>query len=689
VTRTASDLEVFFAPRAVAVLGVSPRPDNLARNIVLTLRDWGFPGEIIPVGSAGEIAGVPIVPSVADLPAGVDLACVLTPAASVPGLIEELGRRGVRAACILSSGFAELDENGQTLAARTLAAARGHGMRLVGPNCLGTMSTRSRLCTPFSRIPRVRTGPVALVCQSGGVLFSYLRDLQEEHIGLSKAASVGNKLDVDEVDLVRYLSTDDETRVISLYLEDIRRGRALMAAAAACPKPIVLHKVNRSQLSRGVAASHTASLLTDHAVVEAAAAQCGIVTVDDTMGALRAIKGLLLPPLRGPRVAVISRSGGHAVIAADACAQHGLQLPALPSHLLEGLRSRVRAGVIRLGNPLDLGDLWSLEAYKWIVGEVAALEEVDGVLFVFVSLAEDPPGATAQLVEHAAEVSRRLGKPIAFSLMSWRESAREVIHGTDWPIFSFVEEAVAALALQRDYHERRLAARVPELAPEATVSAPVPLGLERCLALLERHELPLVATRVARDPEEAARLAEELASPVALKIVSTAATHKTDVGGVCLDLRGADAVQAACGRMTRSLLAARPGAAVDGFVVQRMAAPGLEMIVGYRRDPVFGPLILVGLGGTLVEVLRDVALRIAPVTPDEALRMLDQLHGAPLLRGARGSAPLDRAALAGLVARFSRLAMSDPPLARELELNPVIVYPEGEGCLIVDVRGAT
>ena len=694
-------LEPFFNPRAVAVLGVSERPTNLAGNIVQNLQTWGYQGDIFPVGrSGGTVHGLRVLTSVDQLPRQVDLACVLTPATAVPTLVEDLGRRGVRAVNIQSSGFSELSEGGEAMAARVLDAARATGVRIIGPNCLGTIDTTHGLCTPFSPMRPLGPGPITVISQSGGVMFSYLRDLLDENLGLSKAVSFGNKLDVDEVDLLRHLASDTTTRVICIYLEDIRQGRALMEAAAACGKPVVLHKSNRSPLAHGIAASHTASLMSDHAVVQCAARQAGIVTVDSTPEALTSVKALLMPPLRGRRIAVVSRSGGHAVIAADACQRHGFTLPPFPRDMLDDLRQQVRAGVTRMGNPLDLGDLWEMEAYEQILQRVAQLDGVDGVVYLFVAISSVDTSAFVKLTELVARISRRVQKPISFCFMSWRDNLRQVGRQAQehlqqaYPVFAEVEEAVDALGVLWQQERMRSGAssarrgaanlaRGAEGAPQATGR---PLSMGRCLELLSQHEVPMVDTKVARGADGAAAAAEELGFPVALKLLSPRVLHKTDAGGVALELGSGEELRQACARLIASASAAHPGdLQLEGFAVQAMARPGLEVVVGFRRDPAFGPVVLVGLGGTLVEVLADTALRVAPVTHTQALEMLDELSGHKLFYGLRGAAALDRQALARLVSRVSELAVAEEEVA-ELELNPVVVHDQGLGCVAVDVR---
>ena len=703
-------IEAFFTPRSVAVLGVSQRPHNLASNIVQNLQAWGYEGDILPVGrSGGEVHGLEVLSSVDHLPDGVELACVLTPAAAVPNIVEDLGRRGVRAVNIQSSGFAELSEGGGAMAARLQTAARGMGVRIIGPNCLGTINTAHRLCTPFSPIRPMGPGPVTVISQSGGVMFSYLRDLLDENLGLCKAVSFGNKLDVDEADLLRYLAHDPDTRVICLYLEDIRKGRALMEAAAACGKPVVLHKSNRSPLTVDIAASHTASLMSDHAVVQAAARQAGIISVDSTPEALTSIKALMMPRLRGRRIAVVSRSGGHAVIAADACQRHGFTLPPFPEDMLDDLRQRVRAGVTRMGNPLDLGDLWDMEAYEQVLQRVASLDSVDGVVYLFVAISSVDTAAFVKLTELMARVSRRTQKPISFCFMSWRDNLRQVARQAQerlqqpYPVFADVEEAVDALGVlwKAERYRRSVGTgkgkgtgrgkgrgkgKGTGTGKGKGMGNGKGIGMTACLEMLARHEVPMVETRVAPDAKGAAREAAQIGFPVALKLLSPRVVHKTDAGAVALGLGSALQVRQACGAMIASAQAAWPGdLELQGFAVQAMARPGLEVVVGFRRDVAFGPVVLVGLGGTLVEVLADTALRVAPVTPAQARQMLDDLSGRRLFYGVRGAPAVDREALARLVSNLSQLALAEETVA-ELELNPVMVLEQGQGCVAVDVR---
>ena len=682
--RPGQDLWPFFRPNGIAVVGVSDRPTNVGRHIVENLLDWGYQGTLVGVGrGGGSIRGVPVVPDVDDIPDGIDLAAIVMPARLVPALIEGLGRRGVRAATIESSGFQELGAAGRVLGAQVLEIARRHGMRLIGPNGLGTIGARARVCTPFAPLHPQPVGSVALVCQSGGMMFTFLRDLDDERLGLSHAVSFGNRMDVDESELVEYLGTDPDVRVICMYLESVRRGRALMAAVARCPKPVVLQKANRSELARTAAMSHTASLANDHAVVAAAARQSGLVCVNTAREAMTAVKGVQLPPVRGRRVAIVSRSGGHGVIAADACERYGFELPPLPEAALARVRSHVRADVIRLGNPLDLGDMWDVAAYELVLRDIAESDEIDALVFVHTVISLSDPDLPLRVARSAAAVCRETGKPIAACFYSWAGAGRRIAREAGFPVFDHVEEAVEALARNLEHHE---AARRPPphalsgAAAERSWEVAEPLELSRCLALCEQHGIPFVSTAVAETAAMAARQAARLGFPVAVKVNSLEVVHKSDVGGVALGLSSSEEVLAACARMQEDLSA-------PAFSVHAMARPGLELIVGTRYDRVFGPVVAVGLGGVHVELLRDVALRVAPVSHDEAREMLTELSGYPLMCGFRGGPPLDVDAAGDLIVRVSRLAVEHPELV-DMELNPVFVYPAGQGCMAVDVRAS-
>lgn len=688
----------FLDPRSVAVVGVSPSERNLGRNIVLNLIEFGFRGAIVPVGpKGGEVAGRTILPSVSAAAEPPDVAVVLVPAARILAALEDCGRGGVRGVVVSSGGFSEFEGRRGATEAEMLAVARRHGFRLMGPNCIGVMNLANGLCMPFPLLSRrdFLRGPHSIVAQSGGVML-YLADLlSEERLGVHVLVSEGNTLDVDEADLVSALAEDPETRVIFLYLEGIRRGRALAEAAARSPKPVVALKANVGPGSAEIARSHTAALANDERVVDAAFRQAGILRVRSLEQIPVVAKAFALPPLRGDGVAVACMSGGISVVAADACARHGLDLPPLPADLLRGVEARGRGGVIRLVNPMDLGDIHDPAVALEALEAVLALPDIHGVVFCL------PTPASAGVIQGGLpveEIARRLrtlcdafGKPVALSFFAARRAVEPVQGKVDFPIFSSITESIEALALQRDFwrgreRARAFASREPGAAPALAACRErlrggrgEPSAVEAS-AVLQEAGLPMEEIHLATSSEDAVAIADRLGYPVALKLVSPQVSHKTDVGGVALDLATREDVHAGFRRILESARANAPAAEVQGVAVQRMRRGGQEVIVGARRDPAFGPVVLFGLGGVWVEALADVAVRLAPIGREDALEMMDEIRGAALLRGLRGTPPVDREAIADLLLSVSRLVVAVPEI-REMDLNPVMVWHEGVAVL--------
>jgi acetyltransferase len=485
---------------------------------------------------------------------------------------------------------------------------------------------------------------------------------------------------------------------VTLYLESVTRGRALAEAASRSAKPVIALKANTAPETAGIARSHTAALANDDRVVDAAFRQAGIVRVQSLEELLVAAKAFRLPPLRGNRVVVACMSGGISVVAADACARHGLRLPSLPPGLLDDVEARGRGQVIHLGNPMDLGDIHDAGLMLAALDRALALPEVDGAAFCM-----PPPGTAGRLVggldavaamaDQAEAVGRRHGKPVALSLFGGRRTAERLLEQTGRPVFWTVEESLQALAVQHAWWTRER----PGLHPMTPAPGPGPEWTEppsvvEALRFLAWRGLPVEEAALARSPEEAAAAAERLGFPVALKVVSRQVLHKTEVGGVMLGLRDAGEVAVAFGALVARARAAAPNAAIDGAGVQRMAPPGHEVIVGARRDAAFGPVVVVGLGGIWTEALGDVALRLAPIDQEEARRALAELRGHALLRGLRGRPPADEGALADLLVAVSRLAV-DVPAIRELDLNPVVAGPWGaravDARIVLEPQGGT
>lgn len=681
----------FFEPENVAVIGVSDRPGNLARAIVLNLQAFGFAGQIQLVGPrGGSFGGLPIHLSVEALPEPADLGVVLAPAATVPALVEACGRAGIRRLVIESAGFGEKGGEGIALQRALQAAARRHGVRFIGPNCLGVMSMREGLIVPFSPLSDIYPrGGISVLSQSGGVGVAYLSLLAHEGLGLARFASIGNKLDVDECDLLEFLLADQRTTHVVMYLEGLGDGRRLLRLLEGARKPVLVQKANRGVLSRAIAASHTASLAGDDRVIDAALAQVGALRFDDGASLVNGLKALSLPPLPGSRLAVISRSGGHAVQVADACEAAGFSLASLEASLLGAIRERSRAGVVRLTNPLDLGDLFDFDAYVEIVAGALAQDDVDGVVFLHTYTGTGEQTVSRRLVARLAALGRESTKPLAVVIVSDPAEQAELRRTAGFPLFAEPAEAVAALATLRD-HSRPRPVVAAEAAPEVgDAQAVLALCLaerrdprvDEAIALVAAVGLTVVPGRVVPGAGAAMRAGRELGLPAAAKLVASAASHKSDVGGVRLGLGSQAALRAAARELLavgRSLGAERPG-----VLVQPMAPEGVDLILGARRDPQLGTVALVGFGGIFVELLDQVALRVAPLSRAQARDMILGLRGSGMLTGARGRAALDVDAAAEALVRLAALLDVAPPI-QEIEVNPFRVLPSGG--LALDAR---
>ena len=689
-----------FYPNSVAVIGVSPKPDNLGRNIMLNLIDFGFEGVVYPVGpSGGVITSRRIHESVLDIPDEVDMAVILVPARFVPGVLDECGRKGIRRAVIETAGFREYSEEGRVLEEELAAVAARYGIRFIGPNCIGVINMENGFSVPFPRLkPFMREGDVSIITQSGGVGLSILNHMAAEGLGLNKFASVGNMLNISAEDLLDYYIEDEGTRIIFIYLESIGDGRRLMDIARRSLKPILALKSNIGTLGKNIAASHTASLSSDDRVVDAAFRQCGITRIHDVTTLSQYMKALRLPPLKNKRLAIISRSGGHAIVAADACETVGFELAEFPESFIREVEKHFRASVIKLTNPLDLGDLFDLDVYYRIVEETLAQDNVDGVVFLHTSLTATEHEPTKNLVRRLETLSRRFDKPVAVYVSANPSEIQGLREDLDCPIFTQIVEMLRALKLEYEHAQKVIGSvaghDIPAFAVErAEVQRRVEdaagegrdLLLHEAMEILDAYGIPTTRGVAARTADEAAQAAEELGFPVAMKVISENISHKSDVGGVQLNLRNANAVSDAFGDMNARILKAFPDAQLGGVMLQRMAVGGRELIVGGRQDAQFGPVVLVGMGGIFVEIFEEAVLRVAPVSRAEAYGMIEELKGSQILMGARGGKRFDIDAVVDAILRVSQLLVEFPQI-RELDINPLRVFHDGEGCTALDAR---
>jgi acetyl coenzyme A synthetase (ADP forming)-like protein len=689
-----SSVARLLAPKSVAVIGASRNPATVGHQALRNLLAGGFDGTVYPVNpSADQVASVKAYPSILDLPDAVDLAVIAVPAAAVLDVIRQCGRKGVAGVVVLSAGFSETGAAGVAAQLQLRDVARRNGMRLVGPNCIGIANTAIGLDATFSPFAP-RPGRIAMQSQSGALGIAILERSTRIGLGLSTFVSVGNKADVSGNDLLQYWEDDSGTDVILLYLESFGNPRKFsrIARRVSRRKPIVAVKSGRSAAGVRAASSHTAAMASPDVAVDALFRQAGVIRVD-TLDELFDMASLLgtqpLPAGRG--VAIIGNSGGPGILATDACDGAGLEVRELSAESQAALRAIVDPNAA-VANPVDLVAAATPAIYRAALEIVLADEHVDAVIVINTPTFAAAPAAVAAVVEDVAagadanpEAGTGADKPIVGCFLAWpdlRPLLSSHPSGRAVPAFSSPEPAARALARAATYAEwrQRPPGSVPVLdgfdADQARgliedFLADHPAGgwvpPDQVEALLRAAGIPALPSAEASDAGEAAERAREMGFPVALKAVGPDIVHKSDVGGVGLDLRSATAVGDAYQEMS-----ARIGSVMSGAVVQRMAEPGVETIIGVVFDPLFGPLVMFGLGGIATELLHDQSFRILPVTDVDAAELVRSLRASPLLFGYRGAPPAATDHLEDVLQRVGRLAGLSPHIA-ELDLNPVIV----------------
>ena len=675
-------MEKVFFPASVVVFGVSAAPTNLGRNIVLNMQRFGFKGAIHAVGKDGsDVNGVTIFPGIDEVPGVPDLAVFLLPARHVPEALDACGRKGIRRAIIESGGFSEYAEQGRDLEREVLDIARRWGMRVVGPNCISIVNLENGLVLPFVPLEdrEIRKGNISIVAQSGGIALDCMRLLSYENLGASKLISMGNKLDVNENDFFEYLRTDPDTSVIGFYLEDVADGVRLMKLAATTEKPLIVLKANTNPASNHAARFHTAALAGDDEVVTAAFRQAGIHRVQNLTEMMECFKVFSLPIAKGTRLAVLGRSGGQAVLLADAVHRYGFELAKLSDDFFNHVRQHLRAGVIRMSNPLDMGDIFNIDAYAGIVEKALCEDGVDGVVISHAYVANLEVAPSKRLLEASHALAHRYGKPVIPCIIPDKHTWFTVKEDTGAFLFEDVDTALSALSRSLWHHRfqsgrREAASKRPSRSKRKPALRPGFMSPDEAFALLGFYGLPHAGIAVAGSADEAVKAARRLRYPVALKTADPNVLHKTEKGGVALNIGGEPALRKA----VRSMKA-------DRYLVQKMAPEGTEVIIGARKDNEFGHVVLFGLGGIFVELLKDTAMRVVPLTAKEAESMVLEIRSAGLLRGFRGKGPLDVKALARCIAGISKMLVDHPEICN-IDINPLILYGKGKGCIAVDAK---
>jgi acyl-CoA synthetase (NDP forming)/GNAT superfamily N-acetyltransferase len=701
---TIASIAPLLRPRAVAVVGVSRSPHGIGRRIFDALRAAHFHGPVHPITvAAAEIDGVPAFPSVSAAPAPVDLAVIAVPHDRARAVVDECASAGVRALVVITAGFAEAGVDGRREQDALTAAVRGYGMRMVGPNCLGVLNADPAVSMNASFSPVFPPpGRLAMASHSGAVGVVILSLGTRRHVGMSTFVSLGNRSDISSNDLLQYWEADAHTSVIALYLESFGNPRrfARLARRVGRVKPIIAVKSGRSRAGSRAAGSHTAALVAADTAVDALFRQSGIIradTIDELFDIAACVTSQPLP--KGRRVAILTNAGGPGILAADACEAAGLIVVELGETTRQALRRFLRADA-SVGNPVDMVASAGPNEYRQTIETLLRARDVDALLVLYT-----PVDATADNADilvsiqdgvKAARAGGAVDKPVAASLITMDDAAELRAGDEQIPIYAFPEPAARALAKAAAYAEWRAAPAgcvwafddvdldaVRAMCEEiATARDGTWLTDAETRRVLDACRLPIVPAALATSPDEAAAEASRLGWPVAAKIASPGA-HKTDVGGVRLNLHTADDLRVAYGELVAA--AAAHGLAIDGIVIQPMARPGTETMIGVVHDRLFGPLVAFGLGGTDVERLGDVHFRIAPLTDRDVDDLVSHSQASVLLAGYRGRPAGDAPALRDVLARVSWLADAIPEIL-ELDLNPVIVGAAGEGCTIVDAR---
>jgi acetyltransferase len=689
--------EAFFRPRQVAVVGASSQPGKVGYDVLANLLGNGFQGQVIPVNPhGGEILGAPVLKSIHELPPDLDLAVVAVQAALVPQAVRDLAARGAKAVVVVSAGFKEVGGSGAGLERELKEVVRQNpGLRLIGPNCVGIIDTTVGLNASFAGAMPNR-GNLGFFSQSGAMCLAILDWSLDNNIGFSKFVSLGNKADLTEVEMLELMAADPETKVILGYLEAVEDGRRFMETARRITrvKPVVLVKSGVTGAGARAASSHTGALAGADAAYEAAFRQCGVQRAHSMRELFNLAVALANQPLPAGRgLGILTNSGGPGIICADAAEINGLHLVGLRPETAQELRSFLPE-IASVYNPVDTTGGASARTYGRCLTTLVADPNVDGSVVIVT------PTATLQPLDVAKEICAvATAKPVFAVLMGHHsvQQGRDYCQAHGLPAYEFPEEAVQAWRGMLDY---RLWLEAVPLAPDLVPGdretvARIIAGLRRqgrlhmneleartCLAA---YGVSVARALAAATSEEAVAAARELGLPVAMKIDSPGISHKSDVGGVRVNLASEAAVAEAFLEMTSRIQRQSPEAWIRGVLVQEMVGGGRETIVGLSRDPQFGHLLMFGLGGIYVEVLQDVAFRVAPVARAEALEMVRSIRSFPLLRGVRGEPPADLAALGQALLALGSLAHDFPEVA-EADINPLMVLPRGRGAVAVDGR---
>ena len=662
-----SDLGAFFHPSSIAVVGASESEGKLGHEILKNLVEGGFPGTLYPINPKSEtILGLTCFRNVKDVPDNLDLAVLIIPARLVPQVLQECGEKGVKAAVVISGGFSEAGREGEALQKKAASVAAEYGVRLIGPNCQGVNNPYHPLCASWPLL--TRKGAVAVISQSGTVGAAMMDWLSIEELGVSSFVSLGNRADVDEIDLIRYFEDDPNTRVIAVYIEGVKDAFRFRNVMESLSKPLIVLKSGRTPGGRVAAESHTKSLAGTDAIYSSLFQRYRVCRAETIEEFFDFAKGFAyLTPPSGNRILFITTSGGAAILATDTAEREGLQVAPLPEELAARLQDVIPPHAIR-ANPLDLTGDANARMFQEVIERARPYYDTLGVIF------GDPILDASQVVTPGAnELITFLGGAEV------ERTERLKMHHRGIPVFPTPERAIRTLA--QIIPAEKKAARARHTFPAA--SGRSQLSFYESLNFIKSRGFDCIVNRFAESPGKAVHHAHLIGFPVSLKIDSPDILHKSDCGGVRLNLQTPQGLRTAYDRMMDQVKSHHPDARINGIVVSAMAASGVEVILGMNRDPQFGPVIIFGLGGITVELFRDVSMRLLPLDRVEALKMVNEIRSSSLLKGFRGQQAVDENALVDGLLKLAQIAEEHEDIV-EIDLNPVFAYPEG--IVVVDAR---
>ncbi|MBN1189988.1 MAG: acetate--CoA ligase family protein [Dehalococcoidales bacterium] len=692
------EIKYLFEPRGVAIVGASRDPSKIGHKFVLNISASGYQGQVYPVNpEGGEVLGYQVYKAVDEIPGVVDVACIIIPAKIVFESIKACARKGVKFAVIIASGFAEVGNIAEEK--KIVEYAREHGMRILGPNIFGIYSAASALNATFGPM-NVRPGNVAVITQSGAIGIGMMGKTVTQNIGLSAIVSVGNKSDVDESDLLEYLVAQESTHIVLMYIEGVGDGERLVGILkdAVKKKPVVVIKSGRSKRGAMAAASHTSSLAGEDRVFDDIIRQCGVLraeTIHDALNWCHYLANIPLPD--GENTVIITNGGGIGVLAADACEKYNVNLYDDLQNLAK-IFSEVIPSFGSSKNPIDLSGQAPISYYDSALTSALESPDIDSVICLACETAVfDPDGFSLIVQKQMPEYRKK--KPLVFSMFGGAkiEQHLQEFQKNDVPAFQDVYEAASMLGAMYSYCRTRSSeaesiqqldldgSRIAEVIRKVRADRRTFLFASEAQALMQIADIPIPRSRIARNLDEAIHFAEEIGYPVVMKVVSKDIIHKSDAGGVALDLEDRQEVIDAYEAIMHNSRQYQPDALIEGIEVDEMVKAEVETIIGARRDRAFGPIVMFGLGGIYVEVMQDISFRSFPLGRREILKMISQIRSYPLLLGVRGEKRKDIESVADTIFKVGSILQQCRDIT-DIEINPLVVYSQGEGVRAVDVR---